>query len=115
VDSITIKDLEVDAYIGVTADERSRLQKLLITVEIERDLGHAGRTDTDAATTPYDVVAEMIRKLIAARPRKLIEAVAYDIAEAILGKRMAEAVTVEVKKFSVPRSQYVSVTIRREQ
>ena len=115
MDKIVIKDLEVDTQIGVTDAERARAQRLLVTVEMERDLAEAGRTDTEAATTPYDVVANLIRQVVTERPRKLIEAVADEIAEAILSRRLAVAVTVEVRKFSIPRTQYVSVQIRRTQ
>jgi 7,8-dihydroneopterin aldolase/epimerase/oxygenase len=115
VDKITIKDLEVNTQIGVTEAERAQTQQLLITVVMERDLAEAGRTDTEAATTPYDVVADLIRQVVTQRPRKLIEAVADEIAEAILSRRLAVAVTVEVKKFSVPQAQYVAVEIRRTQ
>lgn len=115
MDKIVIKDLEVDTQIGVTEEERSRTQRLLVTVELERDLAEAGRTDTESATTPYDVVADLIRKVVTERPRKLIEAVADEIAEAILSKRLAAQITVEVKKFSVPKSQYVAVQITRSQ
>jgi len=115
VDKIVVKDLEVDAHIGVTDAERAGLQRLLVTVELECDLAQAGRTDREYSTTPYDVVAEMVRKTTAERPRKLVESLAADIAKVILYRRMAEAVTVEVKKFSVPRSQYVSVQIHRTQ
>jgi dihydroneopterin aldolase len=45
----------------------------------------------------------------------LVESVAHEIAETILARKMAHAVTVEVKKFSIPRSQYISVQIRRTQ
>ena len=48
-------------------------------------------------------------------PRKLIEAVADEIAEAILSRRWAVTVTVEVKKFSIPRTRWVSVEITRSQ
>lgn len=115
VDRIVIQDLEVDAHIGVTDAERARPQRLLITVEIERDLAEAGRTDRESATTPYDVVADMIRKAVAERPRKLVETIAEEVAGIILTRKMALAVTVEVKKFSIPRSQYVSVQIHRTQ
>ena len=115
MDSIIIKDLEVDAHIGVTESERKQAQRLLITVEMERDLIEAGRRDAEASTTRYDVVADTIRKLVAERPRKLVEAVAHEIAEMILTRQMAHAVTVEVKKFSIPRSQYVSIRIHRTQ
>ena len=40
---------------------------------------------------------------------------ADEIADAILTDKLARAVTVEVKKFSVPRAQYVSVQITRSQ
>src|SRR5450432_4161524 len=113
MDKIIIKDLEVDARIGVTESERAQAQRLLITVEMERDLTEAGRRDAEAFTTRYDIVADMIRKMVTERPRKLVEAVAHEIAEAILTRQMAHAVTVEVKKFSIPRSQYVSIQIRR--
>jgi dihydroneopterin aldolase len=115
MDKIVIKDLEVDTQIGVTAEERSHAQRLLISVELELDLHQAGRTDAESATTPYDKVADLILKVVAERPRKLIEAVADEVADAILFHRMALEVSVEVKKFSVPRARYVSVQITRSQ
>jgi dihydroneopterin aldolase len=80
---------------------------------MERDLAEAGRTDSESATTPYDVVADLIRHVASERPRKLIEAVAEAVAEAILSRRLAQTVAVEVKKFSVPGARHVSVQIRR--
>ncbi len=115
MDKIVIKDLEVDALIGVTDSERAQPQRLLITVELERDLTEAGRRDAEASTTRYDIVADLVRKMVTERPRKLVEAVAHEIAEAILARQLADTVTVEVKKFSIPRSQYVSIQIRRTQ
>jgi dihydroneopterin aldolase len=113
LDKIVIRDLEMDARIGVTETERAQTQRLLISVELERDLAESGRTDSETATTPYDVVADLIRHVVMQRPRKLIEAVAEDIADAILKRKSVVAVAVEVKKFSIPRTQYVSVQIRR--
>ena len=114
MDKIIIKDLEVDAHIGVTEAERVHPQRLLITVEMERDLYRSGTQGfAETSTTPYDVVTDMIRKVVTERPRKLVEAVAHEIAGSILTHQMANAVNVEVKKFSIPRSQYVSIQIRR--
>ena len=105
----------MDAHIGVTEEERAQPQRLLITIEMERDLAEAGRTDMESATTPYDVVADLVRQVVTQRSRKLVEAVADEIADAILSRRLAVEVTVEVKKFSIPNSQYVSIQIRRSQ
>jgi FolB domain-containing protein len=115
VDKIIIKDLEVETSIGVTAEERAHNQRLLISVEMERDLAEAGRGDMESLTTGYDVVATLIRQVLAERSRKLIEAAAHEIAEAILTRRLAVAVTVEIKKFSIPRCRYTAVSIRRTQ
>lgn len=115
MDKIIIRELEVDTHIGVTTEEQARAQKLLITVEMELDLRAAGRTDQESATTPYDVVANLVRKVVTDRPRKLVEAVADEVAEAILSRRLAERVTIEVKKFSIPRTQFVAVQITRSQ
>ena len=115
MDKIIIKDLEVETHIGTTDAEQARAQRLLVTVEMELDLALAGRTDMASATTPYDVAVQTIRNVMAERPRKLVEAAADAIAEAILSRRMAERITVEVKKFSIPRCQYVAVQITRTQ
>ena len=115
MDKIRIKDLEVFARVGVTTEERARPQRLLVSVDLERDLAEAGRSDTESTTAAYDEVAEMIQREVGSRPRKLIEAVANDVAWAILSRKMAVAITVEVKKFSVPQSRYVAVEIHREQ
>ena len=53
-DKIIIKDLEVNAHIGVTLEEQARSQRLLVTVELERDLAEAGRSDTESTTTGYE-------------------------------------------------------------
>jgi dihydroneopterin aldolase len=115
MDKIVIKDLEVDAHVGVTEAERAQPQHLLVTVELERDLAEAGRTDSEAATTRYDLVVNIIRDVVSGQPRRLVETVATEIADTILDHKFASAVTVEVKKFSIPRSRYVSVQIHRVQ
>jgi len=115
MDKIIIKDLEVQAHIGVTAGEREHSQRLLITLVLERDLAEAGRTDMESATTGYDVVINLVKQLLLHRQCKLIEALANEIAELILNRRLAVAITVEVKKFSMPNTKYVAVEIRRTQ
>lgn len=113
MDKIIIEDLEVSAQIGVTEAERAQPQRLLVSLQMNRDLTAAGRYDNVAATTDYAAVAELIRAVLAQRPRMLIESVAHDIAEAILLRQWAQTVTVKVKKFSVPGARHVAVEIQR--
>ncbi|MCS7048446.1 MAG: dihydroneopterin aldolase [Verrucomicrobiae bacterium] len=115
MDKIVLRDLEVDAHVGVLPEEQAHPQRLWISVTMELDLAAAGRTDSPTATTDYEMVAGLIRQIVHERPRKLIEAVADEIAQEILQRRLAVTVTVEVKKFSIPRSRYVSVEITRSQ
>ncbi|NQU11766.1 dihydroneopterin aldolase [bacterium] len=114
-DKIVICDLELETQIGTTPAEQAQPQRLLISVELERDLSLAGRTDQASATTDYEAVAVLVRNLVSERPRKLIEAIADELAEAILSRRLADRVTIEVKKFSIPNTQYVGVRITRTQ
>lgn len=114
MDKIIVKDLEVDARVGVTEQERAQPQRLLISVELHRDLRDAGRTDNMSKTADYAMVADLIRLTATKKPHNLVEAVAEELAETILSQKLAQAVTVEVKKFSVPRTQHVAVQISRQ-
>ena len=113
MDSIVINDLEVFYRVGVPDEERASAQRLLITVEMERDFQRAAATDDLHQTIDYFAVSQRIIKLGESRSRKLIESVAVQIAEMIKRDFKAMAVTVEVKKFIIPQTRYVSVKVRR--
>ncbi|MGD0016893.1 MAG: dihydroneopterin aldolase [Verrucomicrobiia bacterium] len=115
MDKIVISDLEVEARIGATEAERARPQRLLITVELERDLLQAGRTDDLAATADYAAVADLMRGIATSKPRNLVEALAEELAQAIISRKFADTVTVEVRKFSLPKSRFVAVRLTRSQ
>jgi FolB domain-containing protein len=113
MDSICITELEVSFHVGVPAEERSKPQRLLISVEMQRDLQPAGATDDLQQTINYYQVVQRILKLGEDREWKLIEALAEEIAGIILREFGAQAAVVEVKKFIIPQAQSVSVRIRR--
>jgi dihydroneopterin aldolase len=113
MDRIIISDLEVEARVGVTEAERAQPQRLLITVELERDLRQAGRTDDLLATADYAAAARLVREIAMAKPRNLLEAFAEELAQAILSRKLANTVTVEVKKFSLPKTRFVAVRLTR--
>ena len=115
MDKIIISDLEVEARVGTTETEQARPQRLLISVELERDLRQAGRTDDLAATADYAAVSGLAREIATVKPRNLVEALAEELAQAILSHRLADTVTVEVRKFSVPKTRFVGVRLTRSQ
>ena len=111
---ITIVDLEVFYRVGVTDEERSRPQRLLLTIDIKFDFSSAAVSGRIARTIDYHEVAKHLFKLGENRAWRLIESVATDIANKILADFHPESVTVEVKKFSIPEARYVSVSLTRQ-
>jgi dihydroneopterin aldolase len=106
---IVIKSLEVHARVGVTDEERAEPQRLLIDLVITTDMGFSEMSDRLGSTIDYVEVVARVDKVVAARPRKLIETLAADIGEALISGFVANRVFVEVKKFILPRTDYVSV------
>jgi 7,8-dihydroneopterin aldolase/epimerase/oxygenase len=113
MDSIRVTDLEVFFRVGVPPEERAKPQRLLISVEIHRDLRFAGASDDLNKTTDYFAVVQRILKLGESREWKLIEALAEEIATIVLKEFEAKSVVIEVKKFIIPQAQSVSVKIHR--
>jgi dihydroneopterin aldolase len=113
MDTITIKDLEVNFCVGVPDEERARAQKLLITVEMERDFTTAAASDEVAETIDYFAVTQRIAQFGEGAHWKLIETLALDVAQMILEEFRPARVTVEVKKFILPNTRYVSVKATR--
>jgi len=75
--------------------------------------GLAGLGDDIGNTINYAAVCAAVRQEAEAKPRRLIETLAGEIAELLLGRFPVTAVEVEVRKFIVPGTEYVAVSIRR--
>ena len=111
--TITIVDLEVYYRVGVPDEERSRPQCLLLTIEMECDFTAAARTDSIADTVDYYAVSRRLLEFGEGRSWKLIEKLASDLADLILGEFQPHAVTVELKKFPLREAKVVSVRMTR--
>lgn len=112
-DTITLTDLEVHYHVGVPEAERAQPQRLLLTVEMERDFTRAAASDDLRETIDYYAVSQRLLKFGAGRSWKLIEKLAADIAAMVLADFGAEAVSVEVRKFIIPEARFVSVRLTR--
>jgi FolB domain-containing protein len=113
VDQITIKDLTVFFRVGVPDEERSQPQRLLLTIELNHDFTAAARDDDLAKTIDYHALARRLQAFGWQRNWKLIETLAVDVAEMILRDYKPERVIVEIKKFILPETRYVSVRVSR--
>ena len=112
-DRILINGLELPVQIGVPDEERAGWQTLRADLELElvgrvEDFG-----DDLSATVDYDAVAREIRQLAAERPRRLIERLAGEIAQALLAKSLIRGVLVTIRKRILPGVDDVAVRIHR--
>lgn len=111
---ITIADLEVFYRVGVPDAERLQPQRLLLTLELERDLSVAARTDSISDTTDYFAITQHLKSLGNGREWRLIEALAGEIGGWVVREHGITRATVTVKKFIIPEARHVSVTLISE-
>ena len=97
-DSILLEGIQVPAALGVTAAERRMRRPVLLDIAVVRDLRAAGRSDRISQTIHYKRIYEIVEDVAANQEHKLVEALGERIAQAILSKFDAEAVTVTVRK-----------------
>ncbi len=113
-DLIRVVDLEVFAHIGVPDAERREPQRLLISLELSVDsFSHAAGTDNVAWTVNYADVVQQVKTLTAKRSRKLLETLAEELAFDLLKTFPIKKIGLEIKKFVLPDTRYVSVKIER--
>ena len=113
-DRIHIKNLKLETRIGVPAEERAEAQTVAVSLTIKPDCPLAGLDDDIGKTIDYFAVAEALKAVAAEGERKLIETLAKDLASAALEFDRVKSVDLEVRKFIIPETDYVSVSIRRE-
>ncbi|HET7034934.1 MAG TPA: dihydroneopterin aldolase [Thermomicrobiaceae bacterium] len=98
MDTVFLDGMQFYAYHGVNPEERSLGQRFLVDVELAADLRAAGESDDLAQTINYSAVYQQVRAIVEGPPRALLEAVAEEIAGALLARFPASSVTVTVRK-----------------
>ena len=112
-DTIEIRRLRVSTHIGVPDDERAAAQTLLVTMRMTPSQNFDGLADEISRTIDYYQVSLEIQALAAARPRRLIETLATDIAGPSVGKSSAARVAVTIEKHILPDTECVAVHLER--
>jgi len=112
-DQIEIRNLRVGTHIGVPDEERSAPQELHVSLLIQPNLTFRAMADAIANTVDYAAVCETVKATAAERPRHLIETLAEEIADDLLAAHPIWRLTVEIRKFILPETEYVAVRIER--
>lgn len=112
-DVIEIRRFRVATHIGVPDEERASEQILLVTLRMTPAQNFDGLADEISNTVNYYEVALEIQALAAARPRRLIETLATDIAGHLLANHPLRHVAISIEKHILPDTECVAVHIER--
>ena len=114
MDTIFIRELRADAWIGIYEWEKLRPQTLDFNLEIGLDTHRAGESDNIRDTVDYGKVVERIHADLKEQHFKLLEALAEHISQVILHDFKAQWVRISVAKIAHIRGvKMVGVTITR--
>lgn len=117
-DKIILSGMKFYGYHGVLQEEQRLGQIFEVDLELTLSLKTAGEVDDPGLTVSYADVYNAVEEVVTGTPRKLLEAVAEDISQRVLGIfRPVEAVRVRVKKPGAPIKGsfgYMAVEIHRK-
>jgi dihydroneopterin aldolase len=113
-DCIIVSQFEVLAHVGVPPAERGKAQRLTFSLRLFPVRGLSGLADELSGTVDYAAVCATVRQEAESKPRRLIETLSEDIAAVLLARFPLRAVEVELRKYILPGTEYVAVSIRRE-
>ncbi len=112
-DSIRIHRLRAPTRVGVPDAERAAPQVVELCIELAPQRGFHLLADQISEAVDYYAVSRAALKVAADGERKLIETLAEDIATSLLGQFALAEIGVEVRKFILPETEYVSVRVQR--
>jgi dihydroneopterin aldolase len=107
MDRVVVQDLRLPARIGWTSEERATPQDVFVTAEMVADLSIAGSSDSLEDTVDYHAAVRTISELVRSSSSKLLEHLAEEIAQRLLGLSLVVRVTVEVRKALAPVEEEV--------
>jgi dihydroneopterin aldolase len=118
-DVIFLERMQFFGYHGFHAEEQRLGQRFEVDLSVETSTKSAGMTDQLIDTVSYSRLYAIARDIVEGEPKRLIEAVAEEIALAVLQEdRRIESATVTLRKPNAPIKGAVfaaaGVRIRRD-
>ena len=114
MDIVYVRDLRINAVIGVYEWERRIDQEINVNIEMGWDNRQAAETDDLQYALSYKEAAQLTKKFVKESQFELVETLAEKIAELLLEKMAVNWVKVTVgKPFAVTDSAEVGVSIER--
>ncbi len=109
---IILEEISVTTHLGVTEKERSKKQKILVTVCIVPVIHFESLNDSLDNTVNYSKVRGDIINIFGENRFHLIETAAGKIASYIKGKYPVKNITVLIKKFPYKDTKFVAFELK---
>jgi len=101
-DRIELRGLTVRGHHGVFEHERRNGQEFVVDITVWIDLDRAAASDDLTDTLDYGALAARMADIVGGPARNLIETVAAEIADDVMGDERVQAVEVVVHKPQAP-------------
>ena len=112
-DWLRVTNIETPCRIGVTAEERSSPQTLLIDVELPVDAARAAETDHVGSSVDYAALVGQVRVFAAEHTFQLMETLADRLARTLIEIAGSSTVRVRVRKRALAGIGCAEVEVER--
>ena len=111
MDKIIIRDLRVNALIGTLPHEQLRRQCLILTLELELDLGPAGEADDLTLSVDYSEIERRVAELAENSHFQLLEALGAAVKKLLLEYPPVAAGSIRIVKPGALRNSTVEIAV----
>jgi len=113
-DTIQIRGIEIFTHIGVPDEERAAAQRLTFNLTLWPIRPFGALNDEINRAVNYAEVCAEVKRFVETRRDRLVETLADALALSLLKKFEIDRITVELRKYILPETEFVSVTVTRE-
>ena len=113
-DTVHIASLELLAHVGVPDEERSVPQRLVCNLTFWPARQASELDDSIERAVNYAAVSDEVKKFLEPRRDRLIETMADALARHLIDSFEISEITIELRKFVLPETEFVSVTVTRK-
>lgn len=115
-DIVFIKNLKIDAIIGIYDHERQKKQPIILTIEMEWDNKRGAYQDDFTKVLDYEAISNDIKQFVSTSTFQLVETLAEEIAKRIILTFHTPSVMIELHKpNAISDTDSVGVRIFRKQ
>ncbi len=115
MDKVFIRNLQVDAIIGIYDFERVKKQPIIITLEMQWDNKKPASTENILDALDYEKISNSVKTLIENSSFQLVETLAETIVQHVIQTYGTEKVTLELNKpEAISFAESVGIIITRQ-